>query len=93
MPETRITAHLPTIDIELMHRELPEQNAELITVQIRATPSFEAMERWLAQSATFALGQPFALQLWTDMLRGAWVPWLAKNPVLALFVPRATVAG
>ncbi len=38
MPETRITAHLPTIDIELMHCELPEQNADLMTVQIRATP-------------------------------------------------------
>lgn len=93
MPETRITAHLPTIDIELMHRELPEQNAELMTVQIRATPSFEAMERWLAQSATFALGQPFALQFWTDMLVPAWLPWLAMNPALALFVPRATEGG
>ncbi len=93
MPETRITVHLPTIDIELMHHQLPEQNAELMTVQIRATPSFEAMERWLAQSATFAPGQPFALQLWTDMLRRAWLPWLVMNPALALFVPRATEGG
>ncbi|WER50566.1 hypothetical protein CupriaWKF_34210 [Cupriavidus sp. WKF15] len=93
MPETRITAQLPIIDIELMHRELTEQNAELITAQIRATPSFEAMERWLVQSAAFAPGQPFALQLWTDILCRAWLPWLAMNPALVLFVPRATEGG
>jgi hypothetical protein len=87
MPEASITAHLPTIDIELMRRLVPEQNAELITVQIRATPSFEAMERWLAQSSAFPLGAP--LQWWTDIVRAAWQPWLALNPALALLLPRS----
>jgi hypothetical protein len=86
MPEASITAHLPTIDIELKRRSIPEQNAELITVQIRATPAFEAMERWVAQSSALPFGTP--LQWWTDMMLAAWQPWLRLNPALALLLPR-----
>src|SRR5437868_12226852 len=87
MPEASITAHLPTIDIELMRRRVPEQDAELITVQIRAAPSFEAMERWLAQYPSLQLGNPF--QWWIDATRAAWQPWLAMNPALALLLPHS----
>jgi hypothetical protein len=91
MPEASITAHLPTVDIELMRRHVPEQNAELITVQIRATPSFEAMERWLSQYPVLPTGNPF--QWWTDLMRAAWQPWLAMNPALALLLPRREEGG
>jgi hypothetical protein len=87
MPEATITAHLPTVDIEFMRRRVPEQNAELITVQIRATPSFEAMERWLTQSPSLPLGDAF--QWWTDLMLAAWQPWLVINPALALLLPRS----
>jgi len=91
MQEASITAHLPTIDIELMRRRVPEQDAELITVQIRATPSFEAMERWLAQYPSLPFGNAF--QWWTDAMRAAWQPWLAINPALALLLPRGDERG
>jgi len=88
MPEASITAHLPMIDIELMRRHAPEQNAELITVQIRATPSFEAMERWLTQYPVLPPALPFVnpFDWWADMVRAAWQPWLAMNPLLAPLV-------
>ncbi|WER45477.1 hypothetical protein CupriaWKF_14385 [Cupriavidus sp. WKF15] len=84
MPEASITAHLPTMDIELMRRSLPEQDADLIAVLVRATPAFAAIEHWLAQSPPL----PFedVLQWWADMVRAAWQPWLALNPALALWL-------
>ena len=85
MPESSITAHLPTMDIELMRRYMPEQNTELISVLIRATPGFAAMEHWLAQSPPLPFEEVF--QWWADMVRAAWQPWLALNPALALLLP------
>lgn len=85
MPEASITAHLPTMDIELMRHRLPEENTDVISVLIRATPSFAAMEHWLAQSPPL----PFedVMQWWADMVRATWQPWLALNPALALMLP------
>ncbi|CAG9176601.1 hypothetical protein LMG23992_03321 [Cupriavidus laharis] len=85
MPEASITAHLPTMDIEFMRRSVPEQNAEVISIQIRATPSFAAMEPWLAPLPPIPFADAF--QWWADMLRAAWQPWLAFNPSLAVLLP------
>lgn len=42
MEETKLTAALPNMDIQILHREDPERGAETIAVQITATPSFDA---------------------------------------------------
>ncbi len=85
MPEASITAHLQTLDLELKRHSLPEQNADVISVLIRATPAFAAMEHWLAQYPPLPFEDGF--QWWADMLRAAWQPWLALNPALALLLP------
>jgi hypothetical protein len=61
MDETRAVAHLPNLDIEIMHCRLPDQRAEQLLTSLRAQPSFEAIARWLD-----APGLAVAL----------WAPWL-----------------
>lgn len=85
MPEASITAHLPTVDIEFKRHNVPEQNAELISVLIRATPSFAAMEHWLAQYPPLPFEE--VVQWWADMVRATWQPWLALNPAFSLLLP------
>jgi hypothetical protein len=43
---TTATAHLPGLDIEIVHR-LPDGDAERILINLQATPSFEAFGRYL----------------------------------------------
>jgi hypothetical protein len=76
--ETRAVAHLPGLDIEIVHRR--STAAERISVHLQAMPSFEAFSRALEG------GNPFAF--WAAAARMAWNPWLAGlgagfNPWLA----------
>ena len=82
MDETIARAELPNLDIEIMHRRLPDEQAEYLAISLRATPSFGAVARvleaggpptwpWLAMA-------PFAV--WTRMMQAAWAPWLAVGP-------------
>ena len=48
--ETRATARLPNLDIEILHRRPWEGNEEQLVVMLRAVPSFEAVGRWLEAS-------------------------------------------
>ncbi|PWC37449.1 hypothetical protein [Azospirillum sp. TSO35-2] len=48
--ETTLTASLPNLEIQIIHRDCPEENAEVIAIQFRATPSFDAMRGLLAPS-------------------------------------------
>ena len=64
---TRATAHLPGLDIEVVHCRAPD--AERISVRIQAVPSFAAFGR-LVESAN-----PFAF--WAEAARLAWLPWLS----------------
>ncbi len=86
MDQTKLTARLPTVDVEVTRRSLPEQNAEVVTIHITATPSFDAAARWLFQPNAFAFATPFFL--WSEILR-AWQPWLpaASAPARALPPP------
>src|SRR3954466_2501905 len=45
--ETRATARLPNLDIEIVHRRPWEGNEEHLVVTLRAVPSFEAFGRFL----------------------------------------------
>src|SRR3954467_4161629 len=63
--ETRATARLPNLDIEILHRRPWEGNEEQIVVMLRAVPSFEAFGRLLASNP---------LLVWTRMMEAAWSP-------------------
>lgn len=63
---TRATAHLPGLDIEVVHRRAP--GAEQISVHVQATPSFEAFGRFVESANPFAF--------WAEATRLAWLPWL-----------------
>src|SRR3954464_9189772 len=62
--ETRATARLPNLDIEILHRRPWEGNEEQLVVMLRAVPSFEAVGRWLEVSNP--------LLVWTRMMEAAW---------------------
>jgi hypothetical protein len=65
---TRATAHLPGLDIEIMHRRAVEGHAEQISINLRAVPSFEAFGRALEATNPFAF--------WAQAVQLAWLPWL-----------------
>ena len=66
--ETRATARLPNLDIEILHRRPWEGNEEQLVVMLRAVPSFEAVGRWLEASNP--------LLVWSRMMQAAWSPWV-----------------
>ena len=66
---TTESAHLPSLDIEIVHRRLPDGDAEQISIHLQAVPSFEAFGRYLEAADPFAF--------WAQAARLAWFPWLA----------------
>ena len=72
------TARLPGLDIEIVHRRSPRGDAEQISINLQAVPSFEAFGRFIE------IFNPFAF--WAKI---AWLPFLAAAHVGAL---RADVA-
>lgn len=78
MDETRATARLPHLDVEIVHRRLPEGDAEQLAISLRASPSFDAFARHLEAQA--GLWPWLALNPWLgwqQMWQAAWQPWLA----------------
>jgi len=80
MTETKLSANLPTLDVEIVHRQFPEDEAEAMTIKLKATPSFEAAAGRLlppllsAQLASFPVVQP--MMLWARWMETMWSPWL-----------------
>ena len=70
--ETRATARLPHLDIEVLHRRPWEGNEEQILISLRAVPSFETFGRLMEASNP--------LLFWTRMMQTAWSPWLPQIP-------------
>jgi hypothetical protein len=68
---TRATARLPGLDIEIVHRRVFEDDAEQISINLRAAPSFEAFGR------TLDAANPFAV--WAQATQLAWQPWLTAG--------------
>jgi hypothetical protein len=66
--ETRATARLPHLDIELLHRRPRDGGAELIAITVRGVPSLEAFARLLETANP--------LLWWIRWLEAAWAPWL-----------------
>ena len=71
--ETRITANLPTSTIEMVVREHQDTGSEVLTISIRATPSFQAVTQTFRPEALM-MANPFTL--WMRMATLAWQPWL-----------------
>ena len=68
LDETRATANLPGLDIEIVHRRADDASAETVTISLRAAPSFEAFGRYLDAANP--------LMAWARMMELAWQPWL-----------------
>ena len=84
MQDTKITANLPNLQIEIRHRELPEEHAEAMTIHLRATPSFDAVANTMLPAlSAFSMMNPVAA--WMRAAEIAWLPWLQVMgyPVLA----------
>jgi hypothetical protein len=77
----RATAHLPGLDVEIMHRRAPGGEAEEISIHLRAVPSFEAFGRALDSANPF--------MFWARAAELAWQPWLEAANALALPWTRA----
>ena len=73
---TRATAHLPGLEIEIIHRRSPGAGAEQITINLQAVPSFEAFGRFLEAANPFAL--------WVQAAQMVWLPWLGAARTLML---------
>ena len=65
---TKASAHLPGLDIDIIHRQSSNGDWEQVSINLRATPSFEALGR------SFEIADPFAL--WAQAARLMWMPWL-----------------
>lgn len=90
MEETKVTAKLPHLDVEITRRDLPEENAETITLRMTAVPSLGAFGDHLAQQGSLpflSLGaasmmdpwsNPWAnpLLMWARLTQAAWAPWM-----------------
>ena len=73
---TRATARLPGLEIEIVHRKLPGAEAEQISINLQAMPSFEAFGQFLETANPFAF--------WAQAAQMAWFPWLGTARTLML---------
>jgi hypothetical protein len=73
---TRVSAHLPGLDIDVIHRQSPNGDWEQVSINLRATPSFEAFGR------SFEGADPFTL--WAQAARLMWMPWLLAAQTMML---------
>jgi hypothetical protein len=73
---TRATAHLPGLDIEIVHRRSPGGEAEQISINMQAVPSFEAFGRFVEAANPFAF--------WAQAVQLMWSPWLEAARTFAL---------
>lgn len=82
MDETKVTATLPNLDIEMTRRAAPDGRSELVTIQMRATPSFDAFAQALSPQAMMMpllAANPF-FAAWSRMVTQAWAPWTRMLP-------------
>jgi hypothetical protein len=78
MDETKVTAHLPTLDVEIVRKNDPDEQSEMMTIRLRAQPSFKAMADHLAGKALSpaSLLWMTPLGIWSRLWASAWMPLL-----------------
>jgi hypothetical protein len=74
--EAKASAHLPGLDIDIIQRQSPNGDWEQVSVNLRATPSFESVGR------LFELADPFTV--WLQATRLMWMPWLLTAQTMIL---------
>jgi hypothetical protein len=72
----RATARLRGLDIEIVRRNATDDDAELISIHLRAAPASEAFTR------AFEIANPFTF--WARAAAFAWQPWLGAARIFAL---------
>jgi hypothetical protein len=73
---TQATARLPGLEIEIVHRRSPAADAEQISINLQAVPSFEAFGQFLQTANPFAF--------WAQAVQVARFPWLGAASALML---------
>ena len=73
---TRATAHLPGLDVEIVHYHAPDGLTEQVSINLTATPSFEAFAR------SIDAWNPFAF--WAETMRLAWFPWVEATRAIMM---------
>ena len=61
---TRASAHLPGLDIDIIHRQSPNGDWEQISINLRATPSFESFGHFAEVADPFTLWAQAARMMW-----------------------------
>lgn len=83
MDVTRATARLPYLDVEIRHRKSEDDDAEYVSLTLKATPSLDAFARHVAQpevmSALLAMNP---MMWWLRATQATMQPWLAANRAL-----------
>jgi len=73
---TTATAHLPGLDIEIVHRQSPDGLTEQVSINLKAVPSFAAFARSLDAMNPFAF--------WAEAIRLAWLPWVEATRAMMM---------
>ena len=81
---TKATAHLPNLDIEILHRRSPSGDREQISIVLQAVPSFEAFGRFIEAANPFAFWAQAAWLAWFPWLEATRVVMLSRSPALPL---------
>ena len=66
--DTKAVARLPNLDIEILHRRPLQGDEEVLTITLRATPSFDSVFSFLEAANPAAF--------WMRAFETAWSPWL-----------------
>ena len=86
---TRAIASLPGLEIEIVHRRPQGDDLEALSINLQATPSFEAFGRFLETANPFV----FWAQAMQQAMQMAWLPWLGASRALMLPWHSATGAA
>lgn len=90
MDETKVTGRLPNLDMTIVRRKMPDEQAEVVTVNLKATPSLRAVAGTLATNPALPAAMLMAapLLLWGSAVQAAWRPWLGWLPSAAPATPQ-----
>ncbi|HYD97914.1 MAG TPA: hypothetical protein VEH84_00900 [Alphaproteobacteria bacterium] len=73
--DTRATAALPGMTIDILHRRAADGQSEAVSVTLTATPDFKSALPMLDRSGMPALAMLWA-QPWLTVVETMWGPWM-----------------
>jgi hypothetical protein len=77
---TRASAHLPGLEIEIAHHRSPDGDAEQISINLQAVPSFEAFGRYIEAANPLAFWAQAAQLIWSPWIEAARATTLPGGP-------------